>query len=122
MDFEIEGMDELIQSLEQFSSDAPKLKERALKESRKFFKNKVKENVVVRTGNLQKHIELSDVDGNTIFVYVDQQGPAYYGVMIEEGTSKMRAQPYMYPTFHRSRRQIERILANSLREDMGLMP
>src|SRR5690625_2696725 len=122
MDFEVEGLDERVQSLEKFSSDAKKSKERALKKAEKYYHGKVKENVVVRTGNLQKHIELSDVDGNTIFVYVDQQGPAYYGVMIEEGTSKMRAQPYMYPTFHRSRRQIERILANSLREDMGLMP
>src|SRR5690625_4185130 len=99
MELEFEGIDELMQRIEQMGNEADKYAEEALKKAGETLQKAVKERVPVDTGNLRNHIELSDVKDNSIDVYVDQQGKAYYGVMVEEGTSKMRAQPYMYPAF-----------------------
>jgi|SRR5690625_2613241 len=122
MEFEIEGMDELIQQLENIGDNAGKYKKEALTKAGKILQDEVKKYVPVDTGNLKEHIMLSDVENDTIDVYVDQQGKAYYGVMVEEGTSKMRAQPYMFPSFQKAKGKIRAEMIDVLRMRLGLMP
>lgn len=122
MELEFEGMDQLVQQLERIGNEANKYSEEALIEAGTTLQEEVKKRVPVRTGNLKNHIELSEVEDKTIDVYVDQQGNAYYGAMIENGTSKMRAQPFMYPAFHNSRGKIQRKMISVLSRRLGLMP
>src|SRR5690625_2221493 len=117
MEFEMQGIDELIRELETFGRDVKKTKDEALQKGGEFFQQKVKEGIAQagikrRTGNLESHIELSDIENNEITVFIDQQGKAYYVDMLEEGTSKMRARPFMYPAYHRYSNQSELTMTN----------
>ena len=115
MKAELKGMDELMREIENIGRDMKEHKEEALIQAGKFFQEEVKKNTPIDTGNLRNHIELSDVKDGSIDVFVDQQGKAYYGVMVEEGSSKMKAQPYMYPTYVKSRNKIQSKLVDVLR-------
>src|SRR5690625_715326 len=115
MKVEFEGMDEFMQQLERLGNDVDKHTDEALINAGKLLQKEVKKRVPVDTGKLRDNIMLSEVKDKTIDVYVDQQGPAYYGVFLEEGTSKMRARPFMYPAFHNSQFRIRREIVETLR-------
>ena len=115
MDFKMDGLDELMREIENIGKDMQNHKDEAVLEAGRFFQKEVKKMVPVRTGNLRDHIEVSDVENGMVDVFVDQQGKAYYGVMVEEGTSTMRAQPYMYPTYQRAKGKIRAKLMDTLR-------
>lgn len=120
MRIEFEGMDEFLQQLEKLGNDVDKHADEALKNAGKVLQTEVKKRAPVRTGNLKQHIMLSEPKDRAIDVYVD--GKAYYGAFLEEGTSKMRAQPFMYPAFQSSQFKIRREMVETLRRRMGLMP
>jgi|SRR5690554_1334168 len=122
MRFEFENMNELMTSLEQVGRVGESFKKEALENAGKELQSEAKRIVRKRTGNLERHIMLSDVEKDEIEVYVDNQGPAYYGHMFELGTSKMVARPFMAPAFIRKRRQVERIIENTLRQKLEMMP
>lgn len=121
MDLEIEGLDELTQQLEKMGYDVKQNEEKALVAGAEIMQEATRKLAPVRGGTLRSNIEISDVENGEIEVYVDQQGVAYYGYFHEIGTSKMRARPFMGPAFNQSRSQIERTMANSLRQALGLM-
>lgn|SRR5690625_4587539 len=118
MEFEFHGLEELIMALERAGDNIEEGKKEALEKAGK----KLHEATVQaakprwRTGNLERHIMLSDVEGDEINVYVDQQGKAYYGYFLEIGTSKMPAYPFMFPAFINSRRMLQQIMARTLSE------
>ncbi|ERN52830.1 HK97 gp10 family phage protein [Alkalihalophilus marmarensis] len=121
--FQLEGLEELMRSLEQSSNDVEKVKEDALLAGAKIMQDETKKTAGTvlkrRSGDLINNIEISDVEGDEVHVYVDNQGKAYYGHMHENGTSKMPARPFMGPTFNRSKVQINRAMANKIRAKLG---
>lgn len=118
MKFEFEGIDELIIKLERTGQNVEEGKKEALEKAGKHLQEKTIEAAKPRwrTGNLERHIMLSDVESDEINVYVDQQGKAYYGYFLEVGTSKMPAYPFMLPAFMNSRRVLQQIMAKTLSE------
>ena len=123
MRFEFEGIDELIQQLERTGSNMSDSKADALEAGAEVLQKATQERAPVRAvngGTLKANIEISDIDGEDIYVFVDQQGIAYYGYFQEFGTSNMTAQPFMAPAFNHSRSQIEQAMAMSLRRRLGL--
>lgn len=118
MKFEFEGIDELIIQLERTGQNVEEGKKEALEKAGKHLQEKTIEAAKPRwrTGNLERHIMLSDVESDEINVYVDQQGQAYYGYFLEVGTSKMPAYPFMFPAFMGSRRMLQQIMAKTLSE------
>ncbi|OEH52996.1 hypothetical protein AQ616_18310 [Oceanobacillus sp. E9] len=118
MDMQFQGLDELMRELDGMERDTEKSKKDALEAGGKVMQKSAKDIVRVRTGNLKGHIELSDVENDQIEVYVDNQGKAYYGYMLEVGTSKMSAQPFMGPAFNQNRIRIEQAMANSIRDSL----
>lgn len=107
--------------MQQMEHNVEKDKEKALEAGAKVMQEGAQSLVRVRTGNLKDHIEISDVENGEIEIYVDNQGRAYYGYMIEFGTSKMQAIPFMGPAFMQKQLQIEQAMANSLRQSLGLL-
>lgn len=120
MEFEFEGIDELMQQIDLLGMNANKARDEALLKAAEYLQAQVESVVRVLTGNLKANIEISEIKDGEIEVYVDNQGKAYYGHMLEFGTSKMLAKPFMFPTFQRSTLGINRILANTLRLKLRL--
>lgn len=122
MEVQFEGMNELMSQLQEMEFNSKNAEEDALIAGAKVVQKGAQSLVRVRTGNLKDHIEISEVENGEIEVFVDNQGKAYYGYMLEFGTSKMRAIPFMGPSFMRNQLKIEKEMANSLRKSLGLMP
>lgn len=116
MKFEFEGMDQLIQELENTGREVSVVKDEAVAEGAKIMQKATQERAPYRRGILKTKIEISDIKNGEAEVYVDQQGEAYYGYFHEVGTSKMRARPFMGPAFNDSKMKIERAIADKLRQ------
>ena len=116
MEFEFQGIEELVSRLEQVGKSVEQGKDEAVLEGAKVMQKATQERAPVLTGNLKAHVEISDVKDGEAEVYVDQQGKAYYGYFHEVGTSKMRAQPFMGPAFNASKTKIELAMANNIRQ------
>lgn len=120
MKYEMKGLTELMNQLTLIEHGLGPVKEAALKDGGKIMQKEAERIARKRTGNLRENIELSGVEDNSIYVYVDNQGKAYYGHMLEFGTSKMSARPFMGPAFNRSKLQVNQAMANKIRQFMRL--
>ncbi|MCT1575698.1 HK97 gp10 family phage protein [Oceanobacillus kimchii] len=121
MEMQFQGLDELMLELEGMERDTEKSKKDALEAGGKVMQTAAKSIAPVRAvggGTLKANIEISDIENDQIEVFVDNQGKAYYGYMLEVGTSKMPAQPFMGPAFNQSRIRIEQAMANSIRNSL----
>lgn len=119
MKIEFDGLEELANKLENTANNVEKGKDEALLAGAKVMQEATKKLAPVRAvggGNLKDHVNISDVEDGEIQVYVDQQGKAYYGYFHEIGTSKMRARPFMGPAFNTSKHQIERAIADKIKQ------
>jgi HK97 gp10 family phage protein len=121
MKIEFEGIEELIRQLETMSDAVDQGKVEALIAGAQILQKAVQGRAPYLTGILMEHIIISDVKDGEIDVYVDQQGPAYYGYFHEFGTSRMPARPFVGPAFNESGAKIEQAIANVLRMRMGLV-
>ncbi|WP_277679547.1 HK97-gp10 family putative phage morphogenesis protein [Gracilibacillus dipsosauri] len=121
MEVKFEGMPELLKQLQSMENGVGKAKEKALIAGAEVVQKAAQNEVRVRTGTLKENIEKSEVENDQIEVYVDNQGRAYYGHMLEFGTSKMQAIPFMGPSFMRNQLKIEQAMTNSIRESLGLL-
>ncbi|MEK4199098.1 MULTISPECIES: HK97-gp10 family putative phage morphogenesis protein [unclassified Cytobacillus] len=117
MDFQMDGLSEMMNRLASLEN-MDEIKNEALKEGAKALKEETERTVVKRTGNLSRNILVSDINNDEIFVHVDNQGKAYYGHMLEFGTSKMSAQPFMGPAFNRSKMSINNAMAEKIRQHL----
>lgn len=118
MEIKFDGLDQLVRELENTERDVEKSKQEALEAGGKLLQQRTKEKAPHKTGVLEGEIQLSDVADGQIDVYVDNQGRAYYGSMHEFGTSKMRARPFMGPTFNQSISAIENEMAISIKKSL----
>ncbi|WP_440894971.1 HK97-gp10 family putative phage morphogenesis protein [Amphibacillus sp. Q70] len=116
MDFEFEGIDDLINRLEETGRNVDQTKEEALLEGAKVMQKATQDSARVLTGNLKANVEISDIENGEIEVFVDQQGIAYYGYILEVGSSRMRAKPFMGPAFNASTNKIEQAIADTIRQ------
>lgn len=121
MELEFNGIDELIQQFEETVNNVDEIKSEALEAAGIILQEEVKRRSPKLTENLFKHVELSDVKNDEIEVFVDNQGKAYYGYMLEVGTSKMRAQPFMFPAFQLMRNRMQAKMIEVIRKRMGLV-
>lgn len=123
MDVKFEGMEELMNQLQQMGDQSKQAENEVLEAGAVVMQKATEEAAPVRAvngGTLKANIEISDVKNGEINVFVDNQGIAYYGYMQEIGTSKMPARPFMGPAFMRNRFNIEQAMAKKLRQRMGL--
>lgn len=103
------------------------LKEPILQKGADYFKEKLEENVykhglVKRTGTAQESFEIQMVKGaDEVYIGIsNQQNAAFYLYFHEWGTSKMRARPFMRPTFEKEMQKIIDEMAKAMKEQLGL--
>ena len=121
MDVKFEGMGVLLEQVNKMGAKADEASKEALISAGELLQADTKKRAPVLTGNLRDHVKVSEVEKGSINVYVDSQGKAYYGYMIEVGTSKMSAQPFMYPAFMANQDNIEKKMIEVLRARLGLV-
>lgn len=126
MQIEITGLDELRRELEtRFNSE--KIRDEALLKAADYFKKELEENVYSyglkkRSGKSKESfvIDKKIVNGQLRVGLSNQKNDAFYLYFHEWGTSKMRARPFMRPTFEREKKKIIDTMARVLREKLML--
>lgn len=121
MDIRFEGMSELIDQLQKAEHNVDAARDEAVNKGADIMQKATENAAPVLTGNLKRNIEKSDPQNGEVEVYVDNQGNAYYGYMLEYGTSKMAAQPFMGPAFNQSKGKMQQAMADSIRKRLGWM-
>jgi HK97 gp10 family phage protein len=119
MSIELTGLQQLIQRLYQLQNPKP-IEEKALQQGAEYLRDRMKENVPIRTGNLKENVVVGVIKNESIEVGVKKSKKAFYGGFVEFGTTKITPRPFMRPTFERETEQIKRIFAKEIRRGLGL--
>ena len=117
---EIEGMDALIQRLGSLEDRGKKAESAALRRAGDVIQEAVKREAPVRSGELRDSIKRSGVREDSEGKYVLVWPSKYYAHMVEFGTVKMRANPFMGRGYAASKGQAYAVLAQELRRRLGL--
>jgi HK97 gp10 family phage protein len=124
MGIKLEGMDELLRQIDKLGSKAEQTKNKALEEAGDFLKERIKANVPVRTGNLQKNIVRSEVKDGKVEVGASPDG--FYGYFLEFGFFNKRVKrripprPFVGPAFEANKKAIRDKMATVIKRGLGL--
>lgn len=126
-EFELIGMEELLNKLEKMGKDGIKTEKEALKKAGEVLTNAIKAEIkssgLVLTENMLNSMKISPVKKkkDTYFVWVgDVDRQATYSWYIEFGTSNITANPFMGRAFEKNKEKIEEIIKEELRKGLGL--
>jgi HK97 gp10 family phage protein len=114
-----EGQKELMENMKSLSEEMQVVvKREAIEEAANFLKEEITKRVPVRTGKLKENIITQTVEDNETATEV-KLGPSrdgFYGPMVEYGTKKMQAQPFMRPAFDENEERVDEIIAQNIQE------
>lgn len=130
MKMEFQGLEQLMEQLSHTGTDMKHAENEILAEGAKVIQEEVRKHVKVRRGVLKRHIEISDPKDGEISVYVDNQGKAFHGYILEFGRRAgrsrkgrsypgMPAYPFMGPGFNNSRFRTQGKMAEAIRRRLG---
>jgi len=125
-EFEIEGLDDLINRLKDIGKKAGTIANTALKAAAEPVLEDAKSLVPKNTGRLREGLKITDVKTQNGVKYVlvgiiKKDNPElFYGKFIEFGTSKMSARPFLGPAYEKNKEKIQEIIAQKLREGLGI--
>jgi HK97 gp10 family phage protein len=106
---EVEGFEEFKAALERFDSGMQRHVHKQLASWAEDVKTLAKQLVPVRTGYLRSSIHAK------ISEWVAEIGAeATYALLVEFGTGRMRAQPYLYPSIQEHLPRLERIICEAI--------
>lgn len=119
MAIEFTGMDALLRQVEGMAN-VEQAKEKALKKGAEYMREKIEQ--ATPKSNLNKdhakdHIIIEkDENGYAIGAHKD-----YFYLMFKEfGTKNMSAQPFMQPTFDREKENVQTIMSDKLKSELGI--
>ncbi|AHE55908.1 HK97-gp10 family putative phage morphogenesis protein [Sphingomonas sanxanigenens] len=128
---EVEGLDSLMRKLDQLpEAIGEKVQRQILMDAGEIIAELARDLVPVDTGDLRGSITVSDTIvgydgqgltlglGGTVTVYIGPQRNSkpdgWYGHLVEYGTIKMAAQPFMRPAFDSTKGQVQSRIRNDL--------
>lgn len=125
-DIELEGVDEILNRLQQIGNNIRRLENRALKDAAQPVLDDAKSSNSFndRSGNLRKGLKISNIKNKEgvkyVLVGVDKSDNSkiYYGKFLEFGTSKMSAKPFMQPAYEKNKDNIQKTIAETLKEGL----
>lgn len=121
--FKIEGMDALDKAVRKLPKNVQKrVLKGALRAGGRVIAKDAKQRVPVNTGTLKKSIKVvagkSKQNGALVFVTTSKGGgakyDAFYSHMIEFGTSKMPARPFLRPAFDTTQQETIKAIGDAL--------
>lgn len=126
MNVDFSGLEELQRELSR-RLDAEEIQDAALKKAGEHLKEKLEENIYTfgfrrRSGRSEESIAISaEVKNGEIAVGLsNQNNDAFYLYFHEFGTSKMRARPWLQPTFEREMERIINVMKREVQRRLGL--
>lgn len=125
-DIELEGVDEILNKLQQIGNNISRLENKALKNAAQPVLDDAKSSNSFndRSGNLRKGLKISNIKNKEgvkyVLVGVDKSDnlKIYYGKFLEFGTSKMSARPFMQPAYEKNKDNIQKNIAETLKEGL----
>lgn len=125
-DIELTGVDEILNKLQQIGINISRLENKALKNAAEPVLEDAKATNAFndRSGKLRKGLKISNIkklDGTKyVLVGVDKSDNSkiYYGKFLEFGTSKMPAKPFLQPAYEKNKDNIEKTIAETLKEGL----
>lgn len=125
-DIELEGVDEILNKLQQIGNNISRLENKALKNAAQPVLDDTKSSNSFndRSGNLRKGLKISNIKNKEgvkyVLVGVDKSDNSkiYYGKFLEFGTSKMSAKPFMQPAYEKNKDNIQKTIAETLKEGL----
>jgi HK97 gp10 family phage protein len=124
--FEIEGLDDLMNRLQDMGKKAGTIANIALKAAAEPVLEDAKSLAPKNTGRLRDGLKITNIKTQAGVKYVlvgiiKKDNPElFYGKFVEFGTSKMRARPFLGTAYERNKEQIQEIIAQKLREGLGI--
>ncbi|WP_330391310.1 HK97-gp10 family putative phage morphogenesis protein [Peptoclostridium litorale] len=121
-EIKLEGMDELLNRLEQLGKKGAQIENNALKKAGEIVKESIESRAPKRTGKLKESIKVSKIktkEGQKI-VEVGPDGDGFYGKFLEFGTTKMAAQPFMGPGFEAVKDEAAEAIKEEIKKGLGL--
>ena len=117
---ELVGVDELLKQIEELGRKGASVENKALKQAGEFIADETRKEVPVDTGNLRDSIEVSHIKRGENAKYVHVYTDLPYGWMLEFGTWKMNANPFMGRAYASNYWKAQKIIMNELRKGLGL--
>ncbi|MBS5955140.1 MAG: HK97 gp10 family phage protein [Paraclostridium bifermentans] len=125
-DIELEGVDEILNKLQQIGTNISRLENKALKNAAQPVLDDAKSSNAFndRSGNLRKNLKISSIKSKEGMKYVlvgidkSDNSKIYYGKFLEFGTSKMSARPFMQPAYEKNKDNIQKNIAETLKEGL----
>lgn len=114
--FDLEGVEEFLTAMKKKGDLLESQQEKIINAGAEILKKEIEARAPVLTGNLKQHIVITEVrkdpDGAFVYVGPSDPGKGFYGRMIEFGTVKMRARPFVEPSYLSKKSEVlERIAA-----------
>lgn len=110
--FEVEGLESLLNKLNNMGKKGINIQNEALQEAAKPILNDAVKNAPELSGKLKRGLKISKVINKNGEKYVlvgtdkkDKESP-FYGFMIEFGTSKMPARPFLRPAYEANKKEV----------------
>ncbi len=125
-DIELTGVDEILNKLQQIGTNISRLENKALKNAAEPVLEDAKATNAFndRSGRLRKGLKISNVKNKEgtkyILVGVDKSDNSkiFYGKLLEFGTSKMSARPFLQPAYEKNKDNIQKTIAETLKEGL----
>lgn len=123
-DIKLEGVDEILNKLQQIGTNVSKLENKALKNAADPVLEDAKANAPVKTGKLKKGLKISGIKTKDGIKYVlvgvnkSDNSDIFYGKFVEFGTSKMSARPFLGPAYEKNKKEIIESIKNTLKEGL----
>lgn len=123
VEVKFEGMDELIKAVEALGQKGSRIENVALREAGTYLAEEMKKEAPVRTGELRDSIEVSNVKTKQGQKYVEvgpNKDTNWRAKFIEFGTIHIRPNPFMSRAYEKNKDKVQEIIAQKLREGLGL--
>ena len=117
---DIEGIDELVKRLGGLADQGRKVERAALRKGGDVMKASIEQEAPVKSGELRRSIRRSGVREDAGGPYVLVWPAAFYAHMIEFGTVKMRANPFVARGYESGKQPTLAVMIAELRRGLGL--
>ena len=123
---ELEGMQELLDNLQQLGQKAARIENQALTKAAEPILADAVQNAPEKTGRGKRGLTISrprkQGEGRYVLVGLDRGdiSEIFYMKFHEFGTSKMKARPFLGPAYEKNKNKAVEIIRNELRRGLGL--